>query len=275
MHRLTTVATLILTLAAFSTAGRALPPAGPLAGTGQTIDACGTISQSGSYRLTTNLTASGDCLIIAASFVRVDLGGFTLTGDGTGSGIKLVDPALDLQGVDLRRGTIRQFETGVDLSGAQFSRMEEIRALFNTGDGIRIGASSVIERNVSRDNGGVGFFTPGGSKLVRNDAAFNASHGFHGGVVLLENTSRRNGGDGIHSVGSGLVIRGNSVDSNDGSGIVMGIGVARENVSLGNDGDGIRAACPTSLVGNSVSANGGVPISTSGAGCVLSDNATD
>jgi hypothetical protein len=42
---------------------------------------CQTISQPGSYELTDNLTTNGDCLVITADFVTIDLAGFTITGN--------------------------------------------------------------------------------------------------------------------------------------------------------------------------------------------------
>ena len=56
-------------------------------GAASNIYSCGTLSASGKYVVQNDLTAtSGDCLDIAASNILVDLNGFTLTGDGTGSG---------------------------------------------------------------------------------------------------------------------------------------------------------------------------------------------
>jgi len=37
------------------------------------ISACGTLSSPGNYFLTSNLTATGDCLVIAANNVAIDL----------------------------------------------------------------------------------------------------------------------------------------------------------------------------------------------------------
>ena len=54
---------------------------------GNRISKCGTISKPGSYVLTRNLTANGDCLVVAANFVTIDLGGWVITGNGTGGGI--------------------------------------------------------------------------------------------------------------------------------------------------------------------------------------------
>jgi hypothetical protein len=74
------------------------------------ITACGTISQSGSYVLAQNLSAaSGDCLVIAATRVTIDLAGFTITGTGTGTGITAINP-FD---ITVRNGSITGFHSGV------------------------------------------------------------------------------------------------------------------------------------------------------------------
>lgn len=44
------------------------------------IKACQTISKPGSYELANNLTATGDCLLIATDFVTIDLAGFLISG---------------------------------------------------------------------------------------------------------------------------------------------------------------------------------------------------
>ena len=62
--------------------------AGPALAAG--ISKCTKITKPGSYVLTRNLTARGDCLVVAASFVTLDLGGFVITGEGDvgeGSGV--------------------------------------------------------------------------------------------------------------------------------------------------------------------------------------------
>src|ERR1700752_3140687 len=67
------------------------------------INQCQTISQPGSYQLVKNLTGpvngNADCLVIAASFVTIDLAGFTMTGGntqsprGSGTAILAVPPS--------------------------------------------------------------------------------------------------------------------------------------------------------------------------------------
>src|SRR2546428_5578353 len=51
------------------------------------ISACTAITTSGSYILTRNLVAAGNCLVVAADFVTTDLAGHTISGNGTGGGI--------------------------------------------------------------------------------------------------------------------------------------------------------------------------------------------
>ena len=47
------------------------------------ITTCQTISQPGSYELANNLTATGDCLVITADGVTIDLAGFSIVGSNT------------------------------------------------------------------------------------------------------------------------------------------------------------------------------------------------
>jgi len=50
------------------------------------ISTCQTINQSGNYYLTTNISKSGDCLVINASNVVVDGNGYKITGNVNGNG---------------------------------------------------------------------------------------------------------------------------------------------------------------------------------------------
>ena len=80
---------------------------------GAQLSACTTISQRGSYELTRNLTARGDCLVVAANFVTIDLGGWVIAGNGTGSGI--TDQEAARRGIAVRNGTVTNFDAGVAL----------------------------------------------------------------------------------------------------------------------------------------------------------------
>ena len=49
---------------------------------GAQINKCTKITKPGFYVLTRNLTATGDCLVVAANFVTIDLGGWVITSTG-------------------------------------------------------------------------------------------------------------------------------------------------------------------------------------------------
>src|SRR5215471_8570013 len=85
------------------------------------IRRCQRIDQPGSYKLVDNLHATGDCLVISVDGVTIDLAGFAMTGDGTGTAIKgppqsstKTIPALRTV---VRNGDISNFAQGIKLSG--------------------------------------------------------------------------------------------------------------------------------------------------------------
>src|SRR5262245_50708532 len=51
------------------------------------ISSCQTLNMPDTYRLTANITASGDCLVVGANGITIDLNGFQISGNGTGNGI--------------------------------------------------------------------------------------------------------------------------------------------------------------------------------------------
>src|SRR6266446_1772570 len=77
------------------------------------IKTCQTISQPGSYELANNLTATGDCLVITAEFVTIDLAGFLIRGT-TPAGTGILAPGGGL-GIVVRDGSISGFGTKVHL----------------------------------------------------------------------------------------------------------------------------------------------------------------
>jgi hypothetical protein len=86
------------------------------------IEKCQTISKPGSYRLVNNLTFSGTtgtCLNITASFVTIDLAGFTISGPGFAGfpATTAIGAGHDTTGNAVRNGSISGFSSGVDLGG--------------------------------------------------------------------------------------------------------------------------------------------------------------
>ena len=94
---------ILASLVALPLVGRAAPTL---------IHACTTISSSGSYVLGSNLYASGDCIVVDAPFVSIDMAGFAILGNGDGAGIR-ADSGAERGGLEVRGGTIADFHTGI------------------------------------------------------------------------------------------------------------------------------------------------------------------
>lgn len=239
------VAILALGLGALSTEGSAKGASGPAK-----IRECGTISEPGSYVVVRNLTAVGDCLVITADNVTIDLGGFTLTGDGTGEGI--TDNLFPRDGITVRNGTVTNFGHGVLLLGGSGHMIEGVRAVSNAEFGLFIGSDSTVTGNTANANGSQGIRASSGSTVTGN-------------------TANENGGIGI-GVGLGSTVTGNTAwGQTAGLGI---IGDGRNTVSgntASENATGIAFICPSNLIGNTAVENT-TNLSLSGEGCTLFNN---
>lgn len=143
------------------------------------INSCQTIDESGTYVLTKNLKATGDCLVINVDNVTIDLDGYTIEGDGSGQGVW--DGDLPRQNITVRNGTVTNFFIGVGLAkpGAAHSVrsvIEKIRAVNNRFFGIRSGDYSVVRDCIASDNAQTGMFVSGGL-VINNVVMNNASAG--------------------------------------------------------------------------------------------------
>lgn len=162
------------------------------------ISACGAISSPGSYVLTNNLTASGDCLRIRADDVTLDMDGFTMFGDGSGNAI-----TVDATRFTVRNGSMIKFGVGIGL--LSYSLLDV--------------PGNVIER--VRISNMAGWGVGGGSATVR-DSVFtgngNTAMGLNEGSLVTGN--RVVGNKAGIAVAQGSVVSGNVVHSNGNSGIV-------------------------------------------------------
>jgi parallel beta-helix repeat protein len=120
----------------------------PVARAQTPISACQTISQPGSYVLEKNLSTTGNCLVITASFVTIDLAGFSISGTPSGTGIL---GQGTLKGIAIRNGSVSNFDNGIDLSNSSSSIVEGLRVIDNYG-GILASGSSIVTGNLVFDN---------------------------------------------------------------------------------------------------------------------------
>jgi hypothetical protein len=183
-----------------------------------------TISQPGSYQLSSNLTVPPDTdgIFITANNVTLNLNGFSIIGSGglQGSGVGATDGP-----VVVHNGAVRNMPAyGLDLSAALAARVDKVTAQANGFTGILVGiagivtdssavangltgisgfTSSVIRGNTASNNGTIGI-SGENSTITDNSSGFNGLHGIraHGASTVNGNTARNNGGNGLNFFGS-------------------------------------------------------------------------
>lgn len=196
-----------------------------------------TITQSGSYVLTSNLaptgTSNGVEVASGVSNVTVDLGGFGVTGPvvctrgsttttcvggpaGTG-----VTTTVNNADITFRNGSVRGMGSGVRMSNASNARVERIQATSNSGDGIFGGFTAIVDGCIANLNGADGIGV-GDSSTVRNSIAKNNQQSgiqASSGCLLVGNTTNTNS-EGILATGGSNLI-GNTASDNVSFGFLL------------------------------------------------------
>ncbi len=94
------------------------------------ISGCLLLNQSGTYSLSSNVSASGDCFRIIAPDVSIDCNYLSVVGDGTGAGI-FVDNTV---GASIKNCKLENFATGLDI----FNGIATIDANVVTNSGVGV-----------------------------------------------------------------------------------------------------------------------------------------
>jgi hypothetical protein len=212
---------------------------------------CKTLSAPGSYVLADNLNAAGDCLVLAADFVTIDLNGFSIAGNGTGSAVKSENDDLR-KGIRIFNGTIRSFETGVNFgfTGTQIS-VERVHVIDNSNVGIGVNQQAIVKDCVLSGNGD-GINVGSRSLVVGNNSSFNTASGIVVGVgsTIIGNTVGVNGNNGLVASNSSTVLN---------------------NTAQVNGNFGLFVTCASNVIGNTAT-NNGTNMQLSGAGCNNNNN---
>jgi hypothetical protein len=224
------------------------------------INTCMTITDPGPYVVGRNLGAAGDCLVVAADNVSIDLDGFVLSGNGTGSGV-VEQLAVGRKGVTVRNGVITGFLRAVYMGNSHGMAVDSINAHGNMSNAITVGDNATVTRNRVTGNNGVGILAGFRSLVTGNGVDDNSGSGIYAGIGanVTGNTVGHNGATGI-SVSEGALVSGN--------------------VSRNNSSYGISADCPSLVIGNTSTNNlaenlhavGGACDPNSQACCVLGVN---
>jgi hypothetical protein len=173
------------------------------------IEKCQTISQPGSYKLVNNLAGpltANSCLMITADFVTIDLGGFTITGNGSlqpaGIGIEEVtsEGHPHPQGIAVRNGSISNFAFGIDLLQCNGCIVEGLRVFglprpFG-GSGIFVG-NGIVRYNTLFSIAAIGIVA-GGTVTGNNVSDSGSGFQIATGSTVIGNTAHNNGSIGFN-----------------------------------------------------------------------------
>jgi parallel beta-helix repeat protein len=219
-----------------------------------------TISASGTYYLTGDLTATSTGIIVEASNVTIDLMGQQLIGSDSGDSYGIYMNGC--RNVKVRNGTVRNFGShGVyEASGSSGKghSLNGVQVMSNGGKGIFLrGSSHLVQDCTAAKNSSDGIDVEYGGTLIGNTAYENQGTGIRagGGCELTGNVAEDNQGSGIYTSASCMVIS-NTVSHNQGSGIHTGWGcTVTGNTSDGNQGNGIYAGSNSTITENTVDDN--------------------
>jgi Right handed beta helix region len=236
------------------------------------VSACGTLSAAGNYFLTTNLTATGTCIVIGSEGVSLDMKNHTITGNGTGDGIS--DGGGNFESGAIANGKIRNFNTGIGLDTSCCVVIRNVDSSNNTDTGVLVGrCCGVMDSVTANSNGTVGIMAAECCYALNNIQANN--NGTGGGIVatgcctaIANSTVSNNGGDGIFGNDCCNFVINSKVQQNAGDGVDLTTSccnfVVGSTVAL-NTADGVHLTNNENLVtGTNASGNAGNGIFLSG-----------
>ena len=214
-----------------------------------------TITTTGSYRLTGNLTIPDEtttAIVVSASGSTLDLGGFEIHGPntcagspltctltGTGFGVQLTGSRVRiLNGAVTGVGGVGIYGPATPTTG-EGHVVEDVRVSNNRFEGIRLDGDGTHVRQVTAiSNGGIGVRLEGvGSVVAESVITKNALTGVLLGSLCTAQGNQiiSNGQLGLWSLGTGTIFRDNSIAGNLTGAVVGGVVNAGGNVcSPGN-----------------------------------------
>ena len=217
------------------------------------------ISAPGSYRLTGDLTVPDAFygIFIDASFVHIDLNGFTIRGPNTwpggtaecsapGSGVGIYSSR---GGIAVSNGRVFGMGAqGVFLSG-EANRVERVIVEQSCATGLVVGDASLVIDSIARRNRGNGFTLEPNSRISGSIADSNGGAGItmpQGFGTIERCTVSGNVDSGLFASLSSLIRR-NQINDNGGNGVRAGIGsLILDSVINGHPQTGITGATAAS-----------------------------
>ena len=223
-----------------------------------------TITESGSYYLTSDVNAAGTAITVEANNVTIDLMGYQIVGPGPGSNYGIYMNGRT--NVEIRNGSVNNFGAPGVMGLPGYPAIYEASS---TGRQHRIIAVRVAS------NGGNGIYLNGSGHLVKDcTAAQNGAIGIYAGYgsTVTGNTAYKNTGYGIIAA-DGSTVTGNTTYKNAGGIVTGACSTLARNTAYDNTGIGINASYGCAVIGNTASYNKDRGINTK-SGCTLVANTT-
>ena len=180
---------------------------------------CGITLQDGYYELTGDLTCTEDPAITITGPAKLDLKGYTLSGDdGANDCIRIRDDG----GAKVWNGTVMNCKDGIRIESSH-NKIISIRSSNNDRRGFRIdgGNENLLENCLATNNGQQGFKIEGGgahNRVTRCSATDNGRHGIQidegDRNEISGSTVRGSCRDGIEIVGNKNLVLYNHVEDN-------------------------------------------------------------
>lgn len=221
------------------------------------IDHCQVINvgDQSSYVLVKDIQSpGGTCLTVTANHVSIDMRGFALKGNGVGVGIVAAAP---VQGVSIRNGTVKGFETGISLAGPG-NIVQNMHVDNNADTGMFLGTSSLVENVVAQGNQKLGIVVTTASTVKDSILRFNGNNPASVGL----------------SAGPGSTVTGNTIWGSIGTGLFASAGstVIGNTVLETNPGIGVSVICPSNVKNNTTTTSTQANLVLTGDGCNVFDN---
>jgi parallel beta-helix repeat protein len=247
------------------------------------VDSCRTLDIPNTvYRLTKGLSSgAGDCLVVAANKITIDMQGKTISGSGN-FGIT-DDSQAPNDSIVIKNGSISGYAAGILLSSSRVS----VLAVTATGNSVGIalsGALSLVKSSDASSNDTVGIVTDGDRAQVQQSTANN--NGVAGidvgsgaaNCLVTMNTANGNGLNGISLFGDrACTVSYNTTNDNGQLGVFVKNAPSKtllitHNTAVNNTDDDFRIVCPSTVTFNT--STHGFPTSYEifGSGCQFVGN---
>jgi parallel beta-helix repeat protein len=250
------------------------------------IHACQTLTTAGAtYRLTDDIFACGDCLIVAANRITIDLQGFGIVQEiGCFSGSGITDGGVAREQIVVKNGVTfsdedGSFDYGIDLRATIRTEVRTFGTIFNNIDGIAVGNRTLVKDCLSLLNLENGISAGNFAQVQECGAYLN---GFAGGddlagirvgdrCLITQNEASGNVDDGILT-GASCTVTHNTASFNESGISVEGTNsLVSHNTTNDNYNEGIEVQCPGTVTHNHSSGNGEDYV-FEGPGCFQSNN---